>query len=76
MKHLPHILGDKEDKRGQIIKRYFGVRREAFALTSPPQGVQKEDNHNMRHLTFNIVAMLQVGKRVQTNKITLAITQA
>jgi hypothetical protein len=68
VKHLPHMLGDKQDRKGQIVKAHFALKCEALVLILPPKEYKRRTSdddtfvHNVRHLA--LAAMLRGGQRI------------
>jgi hypothetical protein len=73
------MLGDKEDRKGQIIKTHFGLKCEALVLILPPKEYKRRTDDddtfvlNVRHLA--LPAMLRGGQIINP-WISLLTTQA
>jgi hypothetical protein len=62
------MLGDKEDRKGQIVKTHFALKCEALVLILPPEEYKRRTNDdgtfvlNVRHLA--LAAMVRGGQRI------------
>jgi hypothetical protein len=57
VKHLPHMLGDKEDRKGQILKIHFGLKCKALALILPPEEYKRRTSDD-ESFTVTILLLL------------------
>jgi hypothetical protein len=62
------MLGDKQDRKGQIVKAHFALKCEALVLILPPKEYKRRTNDdgifvlNVRHQA--LVSMLLRGQRI------------